>query len=389
MPNFYEITAQNGKKSYLFGTIHLSHKEVTILPMAVKEALQKASSFVCESNQDDAAAAYRRVKSQWDKQFLMTHNFWRSKKHYHEVIKNVSNHLPLYITADYIRKLVAHTPPMELIRKVSDLLDNDVAGDILDRQLERFAKKNNKEIHCLESAQSAIELRMSSDFSYEEQREFFDHQMKNFSKYKKEADDSQQKQDYLDDIIDENYMSNLKTAAAKHELDMRFFQKLIPERDKKMLNNMDQYLQNGNAFFAVGCFHLNGITKGLTQKGYTVEAIVTGKRIYPILDFYERNDKSLINTGMGFIIGGVLLAAGSAISMELVKRGFMLLGTAVLAAKVYKAMGLIYEYINEPVLPNSLDIEDTAQNTMGDNELRETQAMELCDSLVSNFCQKR
>jgi uncharacterized protein YbaP (TraB family) len=38
MPIFYEVTAPNGAKSYLFGTAHLSDKKINTLPLEIKSS---------------------------------------------------------------------------------------------------------------------------------------------------------------------------------------------------------------------------------------------------------------------------------------------------------------------------------------------------------------
>jgi len=75
----------------------------------------------------------------------MAHNLWRGKKHYHEVIDNVSKHFAWYTSSYHIRNLVAQTPPMALLYGLSGLAPEQ-AGCVLDEQLRMFSKKNNKEI---------------------------------------------------------------------------------------------------------------------------------------------------------------------------------------------------------------------------------------------------
>ena len=46
MAIFFEITAPNGQKSYLLGTIHEASREATMLSHEVKLAFEQASLFI-------------------------------------------------------------------------------------------------------------------------------------------------------------------------------------------------------------------------------------------------------------------------------------------------------------------------------------------------------
>ena len=50
-------------------------------------------------------------------------------------------------------------------------------------------------------------------------------------------------------------------------------------RDVKMAEGMKSYLNNGDAFVAVGAGHLKGVTDKLQTEGYTIEAIPSGETI--------------------------------------------------------------------------------------------------------------
>lgn len=71
----------------------------------------------------------------------------------------------------------------------------------------------------------------------------------------------------------------------------RYFDGISVNRDLKMAEGMKPYLDNGNAFVAVGAAHLKGIVDKLQAEGYTIEAVPLGKRHYPIEGTLEDGEK--------------------------------------------------------------------------------------------------
>ena len=153
-----------------------------------------------------------------------------------------------------------------------------------------------------------------------------------------------------------------KSTSGKHLLQERFFKQSVDDRDKLMvekldalLNNTDDFLKSkhNNAFVAVGTAHMMGIIQGLASLGHTIRPILMSKRIYPVLDFYDRNIQTMVNTGLWFITASATIITGKAIRSERIEMGLKLIGVGIAVAVMVRSIGLINEYLKEPILPNA------------------------------------
>jgi uncharacterized protein YbaP (TraB family) len=63
---------------------------------------------------------------------------------------------------------------------------------------------------------------------------------------------------------------------ADSDIDDRFMLELVDKRNQRMVDRMQDYLTEGNAFIAIGALHLpraEGVLHLLEQRGYTVTPI--------------------------------------------------------------------------------------------------------------------
>lgn len=356
MPLFYEITAPNGKKNHLFGTLHVNDEEINKLPEDVMRAFQNATTLIVESDisDDNVHRAMNDRLMHWKKQYGSLHAIWGGRtEHVAAVVRQMAPYFPWYVPQCVIRDKVKKLPPMAVSGYMTDRYRDKHA--FLDKNLMRRVKKNNKPIHYLETIESQIDVAWRSAFTYPEQRECFDLMMKEYSEIKQMARVKELKKRYLDDNIGV-FLNDYIKENEKHTLKHRFHQMLISDRDKNMVAKLEAHFLMGNAFVAVGARHLQGIAKAYQDKGYGVRAIPMGKRIYPVLDFYDRNENSLLQTGLLLMGAGVCMTAGLTIGLEILSLGLLILGTVLVLAMMIKACGLGYAFITEPIISQSASV---------------------------------
>ncbi len=243
---FYEIISKEGKKNYLFGTIHFNDKDITNLPLEVKQAFCAAETVVFEANMLDENLAILIVAIQK----------WQSKF-------NTDTLPPMYVTQD------------RFLSGSTSRLTNP-----LDAQLLHEANQQNKSLIFLESLSSQMEIIIGVDFSYAEQLEYAQF-MEKWSSEDMVACYDQLTTLYLKGNPDEVLKYSIEIFENPPEVVQRYFQSFFFDRDISLAKAMRPQLEKGNAFIAVGASHLPGVIK-LIQEDYEVRPIALGPRIHPI-----------------------------------------------------------------------------------------------------------
>lgn len=339
MPIFYEITAPNGQKSYLFGTIHLQDKEINMLSLEVKQAFETASALYIEADTTSKDVSL----NDWYHKHGHEHSRWAAiPGNVNEVIRQIASHFPWYFG---LKSFVKGTPPL-LVWGFS-CVANQNSAKILDNNLVSMAKKRDINVYYLEDMSSHLNSLCCTELSYQEQRQLFDLFMK-----KKMANLNQIKNAYADDKLNETSREEYldKFEEQDRHLVGRYWDEVFTKRDKKMAAKLEVPLLIGNAFVAVGASHLPGIIEIYQKKGYTINNIQITQRIYPVVDYYERSYFSMIYTGIAFILAGACLTGGLVISHKILSTGLLLIAAALATYALVKVGLLTYEYLTEPKL---------------------------------------
>ena len=346
---FYEIISKSGKKSYLFGTLHLPDKNVNILPYEVKRAFEESRSLYVEIDlaDQDTSEIMTSVICRWTDKFGFEHRYWtRGPGNIDAVGRDLAKYISL---PNNWRTLIEELPPL----LAYNMLTYPVVqhNTVLDANLIHMSKKRKREVTSLESMSSQVTLLAGNTFTYSEQRQLFDigvsanlHGVKGLQELKHQYIAGQIYS--LDDFINEHVEKD-------RPLVRRYLEEIITKRDIIMAHQLEVPFSQGDAFVAIGALHLAGIAKIYQTKGYTVNSIPITQRIYPVLDYYERNYSDMRYTGMALILACLCALASVAISYQMLGIALFLVATVSTAYALFKASFLIYDYITEPMLPNT------------------------------------
>ena len=258
----WEISKPGQQSSWLFGTIHSEDPEILDLAAAVRQAFDASNSVVLEILMDTDAMMYSSTA------MLMLDG--RSLP---DVIG-----MPLYtkvaalIASRGIPELVLNRmkPWAAAVTLSTPALET---GMVLDRMLYEDAVKQGKAVYGLETMQEQLDL--------------FDSMS--------DADQIILLQDAIDNLQQLEAMhAELLTAYKQRDLgrllaineasmqsgDQRladdFQRRLIDDRNQRMAERAQPYLQKGKAFVAVGALHLpgkTGLLELLQQQGYSVRRV--------------------------------------------------------------------------------------------------------------------
>lgn len=248
--------------SYIFGTIHSEDARVTELPEPVNDAFNQASHLALEILLDDNTT---RV-------VLKALYFNDGRK------------LKSFVSADTYSRAISAMALRGLEESITNKMKpwavftilsmpEQKTGLFLDALLYQNAQKQEKTITGLETPeeQTAVFNEMSIDSQVSLLESTLDHQ----------ADMS----DLLNDVIEVYLTRDLDQILAINEqyetlidetLAKEFNQRLITDRNYRMVERMLPIIDKGDSFIAIGALHLpgeEGILNLLFQQGYEIQAI--------------------------------------------------------------------------------------------------------------------
>jgi uncharacterized protein len=256
----WSISKDGVKKSYLFGTIHVSDKDVTTLPKAVNKALHDSEQFVMEALPDpEQMTAFSRTMFFHDGQLLS--NFVDAPVY--EETKRILYAYGLGPNAVSLMRpwaafLLMNYPPDE--------------GEALDLVLLTLAKQNGASVAGLETLKEQGDI--FSDLNLQEQVKLLTDTVCHYAIV--EEDFAAMKVFYLKRDIGGLYDYAQRYSMNDKPVYKKLMKKLIDDRNKSMVNRMQIMLEKGNAFIAIGAMHLpgkKGVLSLLEKQGYSVSAI--------------------------------------------------------------------------------------------------------------------
>jgi len=257
----WEISRPAIAACYVFGTIHSEDERVTKLPKPVNKAFNDAETIALEMKLDKETAQ--------------------------EVLKNLyftdgRNLKPIIGDALFDRSVKAMEKkglPARIVNKMKPWavftilnMPDQKTGLFLDAILFKNAQQQGKTIFGLESPQE--QTAVFDDMSISSQ----------ISLLKSTLDNMLDMNTLQDEVIDVYLSRDLDKILAlndKYEalidekLAKEFTQRLVIDRNHRMVNRMLPMLQKGNCFVAVGALHLpgeEGILSLLKQRGYQIQA---------------------------------------------------------------------------------------------------------------------
>lgn len=264
----WRVESAAGTPNYVFGTLHSSDERITSLPAAVSEVFAQTETLAIEVVLDNAAILKlgKAMLLPSDKRLdaLLTSKQVAQLKdvaaHYHMPFTMVTRFKP------WAAMIVFSLPPAEQLRTAS-------GKKPLDEALRLQAEAAGKTVLGLETVDEQIEtldgmveadqmllLNSTLEQAVEIERMF-----------------AALREAYLArDLVAVYDLLNAAKVDDSTGAVARFEQRLVIDRNRRMVDRMGELLQQGNAFVAVGALHLpgeQGILQLLADRGYRVTRV--------------------------------------------------------------------------------------------------------------------
>jgi uncharacterized protein YbaP (TraB family) len=244
--------------SFIFGTIHAADARVKRLPAAVRKAFNDSDVFVMEVVPDAALSEKMRQ--------AMVFSDGHSLK---DTVNDRVYDAAVRALAKYnITEQVANRLKPWAIASTLSVPENKT-GTPLDQWLYEQARVQKKSIFGLETA--AEQIAVLNKMSSEDQIDLLRGALDTFEDRYKIYDTLLQ--DYLDRDIAAIFLLNDKYAQGDKRLAATVEQRIILDRNARMVKRMLPQLKQGRAFIAIGAGHLpghDGVLGQLQRQGYTV-----------------------------------------------------------------------------------------------------------------------
>ncbi len=258
----WEISKPGTAPGYLFGTIHSEDPEVLRLSGAVQRALDGASRVVLELLMDRDTMIYSSTA------MLMLDG------------RLLSAILDEDLYAQTAAAMQTRGIPEVVLERMKPwavaitlAMPPAVTGQVLDLTLYQFAQENRKPVFGLETISEQLEV--FEGMSPDDQVALLKDAVEQFPGI----------DDMHADLLAAYKRRDLAALMALNEASMQtgdqrlarvFQQRLILDRNRRMADRMQEHLQAGGAFIAVGALHLpgeQGLLAYLEQRGYSVRVV--------------------------------------------------------------------------------------------------------------------
>ena len=258
----WEISHPGASPAYLFGTIHSEDPGVLDLAPAVERAFASSREVILEANLDPYAMAAGGAS------MLITDGPSLS-----EIVgKDLFDRAAEALQTRGIPEVVAeHLKPWAVATALS--MPAPETGRVLDLVLFQRAQAAGKPLHGLETI--AEQLAVFEGMSLDDQVALLRDAVEQFDRIgpmQSELLDAYKRQDLAAMMA----INESALATGDPRLAEAFQRRLIVERNHRMADRMEPYLQQGGVFVAVGALHLpgeEGLIRQLEQRGYTVRAV--------------------------------------------------------------------------------------------------------------------
>jgi len=264
----WRIEDADGAASYLFGTLHSTDEQVTALPEPVSRAFEESRTLAIECILDGPATirvsrAMLLPSNEHLDALLSAEQVVRLKEaaaQFHFPFTMVTRFKPWGAVALF------SLPPEELLRTAG-------GKKPLDENLRAQAEAAGKTVLGLETVDEQIET--LDGMRPDDQLQMLDSTLQQAGDIEKVF--ATLRDAYLArDLTTVYSLLNAEKNDDATGAAARFEQRLIVDRNRRMVGRMDKLLRQGNAFVAVGALHLpgsHGILQLLTDEGYRVTRV--------------------------------------------------------------------------------------------------------------------
>ncbi len=255
----WRVQKPNTPASYLFGTIHVNDKRVKALNQEIRRRFDESKTLCLEILPD------RQTQIGLGQAMLLPEN----------ILLDGLLGEPLFTQLSLAMNRMGITPVETLRLKPWAAMvilsrPKDHGGYTLDEQLYHWANHQYKQLCALESLQE--QLSVFDQLTHLDQITLLADTLKYLPEIS--SRNEQLIQAYLNGNLDKIYEQSYELDELENKaLAKRLRQKLISERNERMLLRAQPHLLKGKAFIAVGALHLpgeKGLIRLLQQSGYAV-----------------------------------------------------------------------------------------------------------------------
>lgn len=256
----WKVSKKNKEPSYLFGTIHISDKDVTTLPEVVDKALHESEQFVMEALPD---AEQMLLFSQ-----MM---FFHDGQQLSELVDtSIYNKTKSILSAYHLGPdAISIMKPWAAFLLMNYPPDS---GDPLDLVLLSLAQQNGATVSGLESLKEQADI--FSELKIPDQVKLLTDTVCHYDVI--EEDFIAMKSFYLKRDLGGLYNYTQRHSMSREPVYEKLMTKLIIDRNKIMAERMQPMLDKGKSFIAIGAMHLTGaegVLSLLEKQGYSLTAI--------------------------------------------------------------------------------------------------------------------
>jgi uncharacterized protein YbaP (TraB family) len=258
----WEVSKAGVEAAYLFGTIHTEDPGVLQLAQPVQQAFAVSQAVVLELLPDVDAMRYSSAA------MLMTDGRSLSAIIGQPLFREVANAMQSRgITAAVLDRMQPWAVAVTLSMPAPE------TGQVLDAMLYQNALLQGKDVYGLETVQE--QLSVFASMSVADQVTLLQEAVAGFSDIDvmhAELLAAYRRRD-LSELMT---ISEADMQQGDQRLADEFRQRLLVDRNHRMAERMEQYLQQGKAFVAVGALHLpgeDGLLNLLEQQGYTLRCL--------------------------------------------------------------------------------------------------------------------
>lgn len=258
----WKIERAGQAPSYVFGTIHSEDSRVLTLPKPVQTVFDSANVYVMEAVLDANAM-----------QAMVGAMMFNDGRTLQQAVGAATYQKIVAAMAGYgmSEQALQMMKPWALAVTLS--LPKPKTGMVLDLALMQQATEQGKQTAGLESVEE--QLGILDRLSPSEQTIMLDDTLKHLPQLEKIFGELHAA--YLArDLARLVRISDEMQAKGNRELGKKVMYQLVDVRNQRMVERMEAYLKQGNAFIAIGALHLPGeagVLKLLAQEGYQVSAV--------------------------------------------------------------------------------------------------------------------
>lgn len=256
----WKISKAGVTPSYIFGTIHVTDKNILNLPTEVSDSLNNSDVFVMEAVPD------------------INHILLLGKRMFLNDGDRLEDIISKPIFDNTVKILSAYNMSVEVVSMMKPwaafLTMNypPETGTILDLELLRIARDNGAKIYGLETMDEQIDV--LDHLELDSQLRLLIDTVCHYNIMEEEFE--MMKILYLNRDLKGLIEYSSRFTTTENDVYLELFEKLLTRRNYTMTDRMQKYLNKGSAFIAIGAMHLpgeEGVLHLLKQHNYDVSVV--------------------------------------------------------------------------------------------------------------------